>query len=103
MGSKSSVLTIETIRDYHAGVYSCFGKNAAGIANHSVALVVNGSKLAKINFLPVVLLKNNLKWIVFYALKLCLTYVICFYVSLVESQISPACPLNILIVPVTQA
>lgn len=45
MGSRSSVLTIESIRDYHAGNYSCFGKNAAGMANHSVALVVNGSKL----------------------------------------------------------
>lgn len=44
MGSRSSVLTIESIRDYHAGNYSCFGKNTAGIANHTVALVVNGSK-----------------------------------------------------------
>lgn len=43
MGTRSSVLTIETIRDHHAGNYSCFGKNAAGISNHSVALVVNGS------------------------------------------------------------
>lgn len=45
MGSRSSVLTIESIRDYHAGNYSCFGKNVAGMANHTVALVVNGSKL----------------------------------------------------------
>lgn len=44
MGSRSSVLTIETIRDYHAGNYSCIGRNAAGMANHTVALVVNGSK-----------------------------------------------------------
>lgn len=44
MGSRSSVLTIESIRDYHAGNYSCFGKNAAGIANHSVALMIDGSK-----------------------------------------------------------
>lgn len=49
MGSRSSVLTIESIRDYHAGNYTCFGKNAAGMANHSVALVVNGSK----NFLKI--------------------------------------------------
>lgn len=41
--SRSSVLTIESIRDYHAGPYTCFGKNAAGVANYSVALVVNGS------------------------------------------------------------
>lgn len=53
MGSRSSVLTIESIRDYHAGNYSCFGKNAAGMANHSVALIVNGSKTFPIlsNFL----------------------------------------------------
>lgn len=43
MGSRSSVLTIETIRDHHAGNYSCFGRNAAGTADHSVSLVVNGS------------------------------------------------------------
>lgn len=54
-GSKSSVLTIESIRDYHAGNYTCFGRNAAGIANHSVALVVNGSKIKKILCLSFVL------------------------------------------------
>lgn len=43
MGSRSSVLTIESVRDQHAGNFTCFGKNAAGISNHSVALIVNGS------------------------------------------------------------
>lgn len=42
MGSRSSVLTIETIKDHHAGNYTCFGKNLAGMANHSVELIVNG-------------------------------------------------------------
>lgn len=43
MGSRSSVLTIESIRGHHAGNYSCFGQNVAGISNHSVPLIVNGS------------------------------------------------------------
>lgn len=43
MGSRSSVLTIESIRDYHAGNYSCFGRNEAGTSNHSVEVIVNGS------------------------------------------------------------
>lgn len=43
MGSRSSVLTIESIRGHHAGNYSCFGQNIAGISNHSVPLIVNGS------------------------------------------------------------
>lgn len=44
-GSRSSVLTIESIKDYSAGDYNCFGKNAAGVANYSVALIVNGSNI----------------------------------------------------------
>lgn len=45
MGSRSSVLTIESIRDYHAGNITCVGKNTAGVTNYTVALVVNGSNL----------------------------------------------------------
>lgn len=45
MGSRSSVLTIESIHDYHAGNYSCYGQNAAGTTSHAVALAVNGSRL----------------------------------------------------------
>lgn len=44
ISTRSSVLTIESIRDYHAGNYSCWGSNIGGVANYSVALVVNGSK-----------------------------------------------------------
>lgn len=42
MGSRSSVLTIESVRDHNAGVYTCFGKNNAGLSSHSVELTVNG-------------------------------------------------------------
>lgn len=46
MGSRSSVLTIESIRDHHASSnISCIGKNTAGVANYTVTLVVNGSEL----------------------------------------------------------
>lgn len=45
MGSRSSVLTIESIRGHHAGNYSCYGQNAAGTTSHSVALAVNGSTI----------------------------------------------------------
>lgn len=43
---RSSVLTIESIRDYHAGNnLTCVGKNTAGVANYTVTLVVKGSNL----------------------------------------------------------
>ena len=42
MGSRSSVLTIDSVRGHHAGNYTCFGKNGAGTSNHSVFLIVNG-------------------------------------------------------------
>lgn len=42
MGSRSSVLTIESVRGNNAGNYTCFGTNAAGQSEHSVNLVVNG-------------------------------------------------------------
>lgn len=42
MGTRSSVLTIESVRGQHAGHYTCFGTNAAGVSKHSVQLVVNG-------------------------------------------------------------
>lgn len=41
-GTRSSVLTIESVRDHHAGNYTCYGKNVAGISNHTVPLIVNG-------------------------------------------------------------
>lgn len=42
MGSRSSVLTIDSVKGRHAGNYTCYGKNAAGLSDHSVLLIVNG-------------------------------------------------------------
>lgn len=42
MGARSSVLTIDTVRGHHAGNYTCFGKNIAGLSSHNVELIVNG-------------------------------------------------------------
>lgn len=42
MGSRSSVLTIDSVRGQHSGNYTCYGKNAAGLSEHSVLLIVNG-------------------------------------------------------------
>lgn len=42
MGSRSSVLTIDSVKGQHAGNYTCYGKNAAGLSDHSVRLIVNG-------------------------------------------------------------
>nr|NP_001246173.1 down syndrome cell adhesion molecule 1, isoform BN [Drosophila melanogaster]AFH07928.1 down syndrome cell adhesion molecule 1, isoform BN [Drosophila melanogaster] len=40
MGRRSSVLTIESVADRHAGNYSCHGENAAGRATYSTQLRV---------------------------------------------------------------
>ncbi|XP_017132713.1 Down syndrome cell adhesion molecule-like protein Dscam2 isoform X2 [Drosophila elegans] len=40
MGRRSSVLTIESVADRHAGNYSCHGENAAGRASYSTQLRV---------------------------------------------------------------
>lgn len=45
MGSRSSVLTIESVQGQHAGNYTCFGKNAAGVTNYTATLVVNGIQI----------------------------------------------------------
>uniref|UniRef100_A0A1A9V525 Ig-like domain-containing protein n=1 Tax=Glossina austeni TaxID=7395 RepID=A0A1A9V525_GLOAU len=41
MGSRSSVLTIESVKGNHAGNYTCFGKNSAGVTNYTASLIVN--------------------------------------------------------------
>lgn len=42
MGSRSSVLTIDSVQGQHAGNYTCYGKNAAGVSNYTTTLIVNG-------------------------------------------------------------
>lgn len=41
-GSRSSVLTIESIKAEHAGNYTCLAANNAGATNVTTNLVVNG-------------------------------------------------------------
>lgn len=41
-GQRISVLSIETVRSRHAGLYTCVGKNTAGYIEHSAELKVNG-------------------------------------------------------------
>lgn len=42
VGSRSNVLTIDSISGQHAGNYTCVVKNLAGTAIHSTMLIVNG-------------------------------------------------------------
>ncbi|CAD7088390.1 unnamed protein product [Hermetia illucens] len=41
MGSRSSVLTIESVKHFNAGNYTCYGKNKAGVTNYTAELIVN--------------------------------------------------------------
>lgn len=43
MDSRSTVLTIESVKSTHAGNYTCVGKNSAGVTNHTAKLTINGS------------------------------------------------------------
>lgn len=42
VGSKGSSITLESIREEHAGTYTCEAKNRAGLAQYSAILSVNG-------------------------------------------------------------
>lgn len=42
LGKRTSVLTIDSVGGYHAGVYTCHGKNAAGSTSYSTELKVIG-------------------------------------------------------------
>ena len=42
VGSKTSLLTIESVTSEHSGNYTCTAQNAAGIANYTTELIVNG-------------------------------------------------------------
>lgn len=43
-GKRIYVLIIESVKAKHAGNYTCLAENAAGIAEHSSRLIVNGLK-----------------------------------------------------------
>jgi len=42
ISKKSSALTIESVHASHMGAYTCIAKNAAGAANHTTYLHING-------------------------------------------------------------
>jgi hypothetical protein len=42
IGSRTSILTIESVRSFHKGSYTCMAANAAGNANFTAHLAVNG-------------------------------------------------------------
>lgn len=46
IGSRTSILTIESVRSYHSGNYTCLAANSAGSANFTAHLAVNGIKVA---------------------------------------------------------
>lgn len=41
-GKRINVLMIESLKAKHAGNYTCVAENAAGVVEHSSALIVNG-------------------------------------------------------------
>lgn len=41
-GRRIHVLTIESVKAEHAGIYTCLAENAAGVAEHNSELIVNG-------------------------------------------------------------
>lgn len=41
-GKRINNLVIDLVSAKHAGNYSCFAKNAAGVAEHTSELIVNG-------------------------------------------------------------
>lgn len=42
ISKRVSALTIESVRAEHSGAYTCLARNAAGAANHTAYLHVNG-------------------------------------------------------------
>lgn len=42
VGKKTTVLTIDSLTESHAGNYTCFAENKAGVASYSAELVVKG-------------------------------------------------------------
>jgi hypothetical protein len=47
-----AALTIEAVRAHHAGDYTCLARNAAGSANHTAVLRVNGQLMHVFNHFP---------------------------------------------------
>lgn len=63
-GQRISVLSIETVRSRHAGLYTCVGKNSAGYIEHSAELKVNG--IAFFSYISLLLLDHNFSTFLIY-------------------------------------
>lgn len=50
LGKKTSVLSIDSLTEIHAGTYTCLATNKAGAASHHAQLVVNGKYLHVLPF-----------------------------------------------------
>jgi hypothetical protein len=46
IGSKTSILTIESVGAYHGGNYTCTATNAAGLSQFMAHLAVNGTAVS---------------------------------------------------------
>lgn len=51
INKKTSILNIDSVAAIHRGLYYCVAKNAAGIANHSAVLEVNGTLKNTCNYI----------------------------------------------------
>lgn len=47
-GKKTSVISIDSVGDSHAGNYTCFAKNRAGVTSFSASLIVKGMTLIEL-------------------------------------------------------
>jgi hypothetical protein len=50
IGSRTSILTIESVRSYHGGNYTCMAVNSAGSASFTAHLAVNGTSLTSFSY-----------------------------------------------------
>jgi hypothetical protein len=46
LGSRTSILTIESVRAHHTGNYTCTATNFAGSSSFTASLIVNGTHLS---------------------------------------------------------
>jgi len=50
IGARTSILTIESVRAYHGGNYTCTATNAAGLSQFTAYLAVNGIAISVLFF-----------------------------------------------------
>lgn len=44
-GKKTSVISIDSVEEHHAGNYTCIAQNRAGVSTYTTELTVNGTYL----------------------------------------------------------